>query len=94
MRYTDAGGKLRIRVIKRQEGIDLAFEDSAPAVDEGNLPRLFDRLFRVENSRSRETGGTGLGLAICKNIVEAHGGTISASASELGGLRIDIGLPG
>jgi two-component system, OmpR family, sensor histidine kinase BaeS len=57
------------------------------------LPKLFDRLFRVETSRNRADGGAGLGLAICKNIAEAHGGTITASASPLGGLRITLTLP-
>ena len=94
LRYTNPEGRLRIKVRNNRGDIQLAFEDTAPAVDEDNLPRLFDRLFRVENSRSRETGGTGLGLAICKNIVEAHGGTIKASDSELGGLKIEISLPG
>ncbi|MGB5832494.1 MAG: ATP-binding protein, partial [Thiohalocapsa sp.] len=60
---------------------------------EDALPRLFERLYRVEDSRSRATGGAGLGLAIASNIVEAHGGAIAAEASPLGGLRIRIRLP-
>lgn len=90
LRYTDANGETRIGVSATGKELVLCFEDSAPAVPEEDLPRLFDRLFRVENSRSRETGGTGLGLAICRNIVEAHGGQITASLSELGGLKIQI----
>jgi len=54
---------------------------------------MFERLYRVDSSRNRETGGTGLGLAICKNIVDAHGGTISAAPSILGGVKIAIELP-
>ena len=57
------------------------------------MPRLFDRLFRGESSRSRELGGSGLGLSICRATIEAHGGTIDAQASELGGLRVTITLP-
>ncbi|MEE9411426.1 MAG: ATP-binding protein, partial [Methylococcales bacterium] len=53
---------------------------------------LCDYLFRVDNSRNRATGGSGLGLAICQRIVEAHHGTLSISASKLGGLCIDIVL--
>lgn len=57
------------------------------------LPRLTDRLFRVDESRSSASGGSGLGLAIARAIVEGHGGRMQASASELGGLRWDIWLP-
>ncbi|QNK69135.1 ATP-binding protein [Variovorax sp. PAMC26660] len=95
--YTDAGGKLRIDVTV--EGawsgnrLTLVFDDSAPGLPENELPRLFDRLFRGETSRSREFGGSGLGLSICRATIEAHGGTIDASASPLGGLRLTITLP-
>ena len=67
--------------------------DSTPGVSQQDLPKLFERLYRVESSRSRASGGAGLGLAICKNIVEAHEGTITAEASSLGGLQINITLP-
>jgi len=69
------------------------WEDSEPGVPAEALPRLFDRFFRVEHSRSRESGGSGLGLAICKSIVEAHGGSIVARSSELGGVLIQVQLP-
>lgn len=93
LRYTDSGGRMLISSDVLEGKARLIFEDSAPGVAEDQLPRLFDRLYRVEASRSRNTGGAGLGLAICKNIVEAHGGAIGASASPLGGLRIEIELP-
>jgi two-component system sensor histidine kinase BaeS len=67
--------------------------DSAPGVPEAEIGRLFDRLYRVESSRSRATGGAGLGLAICRNIVEAHEGTITAKPSPLGGVWITVVLP-
>ncbi|RIX74197.1 ATP-binding protein [Acidovorax cavernicola] len=95
--YTDAGGELRIDATV--EGawsgncLKLQFDDSAPGVTEDELPRLFDRLFRSEASRSRALGGSGLGLSICRATVEAHGGTIEAAASPLGGLRMTITLP-
>ena len=71
----------------------ITVEDSAPAPRDGDLPRLFDRFFRGEASRDRGSGGSGLGLSICKAIVEAHGGTIAASPSPLGGLRVTVALP-
>lgn len=93
LRYTDAGGKLEIKVIEKAEQVEIQFNDTEPSVPDVEIPRLFDRLYRVESSRSRETGGTGLGLAICKNIVEAHQGHISAWRSPYDGLQITIELP-
>lgn len=93
LRYTDNGGKLKLSVEKSPSAVVLSFDDSEPGVSEELLPKIFDRFFRVEPSRSRELGGSGLGLAICRTIVEAHSGTISASKSELGGIKIQIVLP-
>lgn len=92
-RYTDKPGQLHISSQLQAEWIDLVFEDSSPGVPDEVLPQLFERLFRVESSRNRATGGAGLGLSICRNIVEAHGGTISAAHAALGGLQIRIHLP-
>ena len=58
-----------------------------------DLSHLFDRLYRVDGSRNRKQGGSGLGLAICKNIVEAHDGTIRAEHSSLGGLKLVVQFP-
>ncbi len=93
LRYTDPEGTLVVRLRGDQQQAIVEFEDSAPGVPESELNRLFDRLYRVESSRSRTSGGAGLGLAICKNIVEAHQGTITAEASRLGGLLIRITFP-
>ncbi|MBT2337330.1 HAMP domain-containing protein [Variovorax paradoxus] len=95
--YTEAGGHLRISATVdgawTGNCLTLHFDDSAPGVPEAEMPRLFDRLFRGESSRSRELGGSGLGLSICRATIEAHGGSIDAQASELGGLRLTITLP-
>lgn len=95
LRYTDAGGRLRIMISKDAplHQLQIDFEDSAPGVPEAELEHLFERFYRIEVSRSRETGGAGLGLSICRNIVEAHGGSINAHASVLGGVLIRIKLP-
>jgi len=64
-----------------------------PGVPPGSLEHLFDRLYRVDKSRSRALGGSGLGLSICKSIVETLGGQIRAVNAPSGGLRIEIVLP-
>jgi len=94
LRYTDAGGRLRIGVRSAAGRVAVEFEDSAPGVPADSLPHLFERFYRVEGSRSRAHGGAGLGLAIVRSIVEAHGGEIAARASPLGGLAVSISLPG
>jgi two-component system, OmpR family, sensor histidine kinase BaeS len=93
LRYTTSGGSLAVGLAQSEEQVIVELQDSAPGVPEKDLNRLFERLYRVEGSRSRTSGGAGLGLAICKNIVEAHEGTISAHQSQLGGLLIRITLP-
>jgi len=93
LRYTDEGGRIEVGLQTPNDDVELDVRDSAPGVAEHLLPRLFERLFRVEASRNRALGGRGLGLALCRSIVEMHGGDIRASASALGGLRIVVRLP-
>ncbi|MFH1215504.1 MAG: ATP-binding protein [Pseudomonadota bacterium] len=93
LRYTDAPGKLEIAVKKDKDHMKISFQDSAPGVESEHLSKLFDRLFRVDSSRNREKSGAGLGLAICKNILDAHQGTITAHHSTHGGLEFQIKLP-
>ncbi len=88
-RYTDAGGRV-LAQIRREGAIMLVWEDSAPGVGTEDLEHLFDRFYRVEKSRQRAHGGSGLGLAIVANIAQAHGATIDALPSPLGGLRIRV----
>tara|TARA_R110002153_G_scaffold106852_4_gene246414 strand:+ start:652 stop:2148 length:1497 start_codon:yes stop_codon:yes gene_type:complete len=73
--------------------VTLTIEDNGIGVDEAHLAHLFEYLYRVEDSRNRETGGFGLGLSICQHIVIAHQGKINATASSLGGLALVITLP-
>jgi len=93
LRYTHAGGRLSISAQADNKSLLLQFDDTAPAPPPAALPRLFERFFRAEPSRSRLLGGSGLGLAICKTLTEAHGGKIGAALSKLGGLHISIELP-
>jgi len=93
LRYTDSPGRVRLRAGRQAGRIVLEIADTAPSVATDQLPRLFDRLYRVESSRSRQHGGSGLGLAICRSIVQAHGGEIAAMQSDLGGLAVRIEWP-
>lgn len=93
LRYTDAGGVTRVVAERAGAWIRVSVEDTAPGVEPEALERLFDRFYRVETSRSRAKGGAGLGLAICRNIIEAHQGSIHARASDTGGLAVEFRLP-
>lgn len=93
LKYTDPGGVLEIRMDWSGASVVADFQDSAPGVPADELEKLFERLYRVESSRNRSTGGAGLGLAICRNIAEAHGGTMTARPSSLGGVWIRLELP-
>ncbi|WP_418135221.1 ATP-binding protein [Psychromonas sp. GE-S-Ul-11] len=93
LRYTDGPGILNVQVTQDKKIMQIRIEDSAPGVPDAALPKLFERLFRVDESRSRLSGGSGLGLSICQTIVKAHHGKMLASHSELGGLAITIHLP-
>ena len=93
LRYTDAKGRVEVGLSRRGDMAVIDIRDSAPGVPAEHLPHLFERLYRVESSRSRATGGSGLGLSICRSIVEAHDGRISAQSSSLGGVWIQVELP-
>ncbi|MEL7311695.1 MAG: ATP-binding protein [Pseudomonadota bacterium] len=93
LRYTDPPGTLRVVLSANESHASLSFSDSPPGVPDRALKHLFDRLFRADQSRSRESGGSGLGLSICKSIIESHDGTINAMHSPLGGLEVSIALP-
>lgn len=93
LRYTDAPGRLTVRVALAPAALLMDFQDSPPGVPAEALPRLFERFYRVESSRNRAQGGAGLGLAICRNIVAAHGGRIEARPSPLGGLWLHLEFP-
>ena len=89
-----SGGKnIYISLIKNNETeCYIRFEDDGRGVDEEQLPRLFERFYRVDKGRSRQKGGTGLGLAIVKHAVQFHGGTIKVSNRPNGGLRFEFSL--
>ena len=89
-----SGGKnIYISLIKNNETeCYIRFEDDGRGVDEEQLPRLFERFYRVDKGRSRQMGGTGLGLAIVKHAVQFHGGNVSVTNRAEGGLRFEFSL--
>lgn len=91
--YTESPGRVRVRLWTEPAGLHLVIEDSAPSVDEADLPKLFERFYRPDGARSRARGGSGLGLSICARIAEAHAGEIWAERSDLGGLAVHLRLP-
>ena len=91
-RYTDPGGPVRAIVTAQTDAVRIIVEDGPPGVSTEHLPHIF-RPFHREGAAARRTeAGSGLGLTICSRIVAAHGGTIDASPSDLGGLRLEITL--
>jgi two-component system sensor histidine kinase BaeS len=93
LRYTDSPGRIEIGIKQVAGQVIVEWQDSAPGVPQEDLPRLTEHLFRVDGSRSRAGGGSGLGLAIADAIVQAHSGTLTAGASRVGGLRIELRFP-
>jgi two-component system phosphate regulon sensor histidine kinase PhoR len=83
MKYGRAGGRVKLGARKQDALVEFYVQDFGPGIAYEHLPRIFERFYRVDKARSRESGGTGLGLAIAKHIVHAHGGDIRCE-SELG----------
>jgi signal transduction histidine kinase len=84
LRHTPAGGRIALTGQLTNNQLVLTVQDTGEGMDPQHIEHVFDRFYRTDPSRSRETGGSGLGLAIVKAIVEAHGGLVNASSAGLG----------
>jgi two-component system phosphate regulon sensor histidine kinase PhoR len=93
LKYGGSGGAIVLGARLSPRGVEFYVQDFGPGIPSEHLPRLFERFYRVDKARSRESGGTGLGLAIAKHIVLAHGGAIGAESELNHGSRFLFTLP-
>lgn len=93
LRHTPAGGSVEVRVWAEAGEARVSVRDTGPGIPASDLPRVFERFYRGERSRSRALGGSGLGLAIARGLVEAHGGWISAESAAGEGATVTFALP-
>jgi len=90
LRYTPEGGKVDVEMSKVAGIVKVTVADTGIGIPEAELPKIFERFYRVDKARARESGGTGLGLCICKWIVDAHGGEISMESKEGAGTKVTV----
>lgn len=90
LKYANTAG---VQLLEERGSRTILIEDDGPGIPEADLERVFEPFFRLETSRSSETGGTGLGLSVARTIVHAHGGTLLLANMPSGGLRAVVRLP-
>ena len=93
VKFNSAGGLIRIYSIEEAGSIKIIVEDSGIGIPVRDVPRIFERFYRVDKARSRELGGTGLGLSIVKHIAELHGGSVGVESVEGLGSKFWFTLP-
>ncbi|MDX1491787.1 MAG: phosphate regulon sensor histidine kinase PhoR [Pseudohongiellaceae bacterium] len=92
-KYTAHEGKISVHVIERGNALDIVVEDNGPGIEEHHLPRLTERFYRIDESRSTDTGGTGLGLAIVKHVLARHGANLDINSEIDKGSRFICHFP-
>ena len=93
IKYTPEGGLIRVRLIRSGRDAILSITDNGPGIPKEDQPHIFDRFYRVDKARSRDTGGTGLGLSIVNQLVLMHGGSVSVQSEEGHGSTFTVELP-
>jgi signal transduction histidine kinase len=94
MKYSSEGAKpVQVRIEADADEVRVHIEDRGVGIPESELPKIFEPFYRVDRSRSRETGGYGLGLSLCKRIMEAHGGSIAIASREGEGTEVTLAFP-
>jgi len=93
VKYSNPGGTVFLRAESDGDAVRISVADQGPGIPPDDLPRIFERFYRADKSRSSEQSGTGLGLSIVKHIAQLHGGSVEVK-SELGkGTTISVSLP-
>ena len=93
IKYTPEGGLIKVRLIRSGRDAILSVSDNGPGIPKEDQPHIFDRFYRVDKARSRDTGGTGLGLSIVNQLVLMHGGSVSVQSEEGKGSTFTVELP-
>jgi signal transduction histidine kinase len=94
VRHTPAGGSVTMRAsVERDARVSVAVHNTGSFISPEDLPRVFERFFQVDRARARKGGSSGLGLSIVSEIIEAHGGTVSATSDQRNGTEFVVTLP-
>jgi two-component system phosphate regulon sensor histidine kinase PhoR len=93
VKYTPVSGRVTISALEEDGEVAICVSDTGLGIPTADLPRIFERFYRVDKGRSRESGGTGLGLSIVKHLVELHGGKVAVESVSGRGSTFSFTLP-